>query len=101
MDVNTEPRMISQSCYGCHGQGWLWELSIDEMAERIVKAEGERDRQYEFNAGQIVKQAELESQIGALLVALREIENKKSAPPLVLQMIAQAALQAFEVSQEE
>lgn len=39
MDANSEPRMITQSCYQCHSKGWLWALSDDEMAERIANLE--------------------------------------------------------------
>ena len=43
MDAGGEPRLINQRCSACRSKGWIWSLDQAEMAERIGRAEAERD----------------------------------------------------------
>lgn len=43
MDAGGEPRLIDQRCSACRSKGWIWALDQDEMAERIVLLEFEKN----------------------------------------------------------
>lgn len=69
---------------------------ITEAADEIERLTGERDRQYDYNCGQIVRIASLEAEIErmrAALMILKDANENGNSPSVVLQDVIEAALE--------